>query len=440
MALAVVAIIGRPNVGKSSLLNALAGEMISIVEPSAGVTRDRVSTIIEKDDRYFELIDTGGYGIVDADHLGEHIEGQILQAIESANLVVFMVDIRDGLMPMDKTIARLLRKGELDVIGVANKADTARMFPAAAEFSRLGFGEFLCISAKHNLNKAVLLDKIFEKIEHLESARPAKPVMKIAIVGKRNSGKSTLVNAMVGTERVIVSETPGTTRDAIDVRFEKDGKTIVAIDTAGIRKKSKIADSIEFYSYVRATRSIRRADVVLFLIDATLPVSQVDKKIAKFIADEYKSCIMVVNKWDLAKDSAVTGNYEEYLTKLLPGLRYAPIAFTTATEAKNVQSVLDLAAEIFKQTVLWIPTAKLNKAFEAIKAEKTGAVKRKAGRPKIYYVTQIAVNPITMLMFVNNPELFEENYRRFIINRLRELLPIDEVPIRLLARSHRNSG
>ena len=433
MALAVVSIIGRPNVGKSSLLNALAGSMISIVEPTAGVTRDRVSTIIEKDERYFELIDTGGYGIVDADHLGEHIEGQILQAIESANLVVLMVDIRDGLMPLDEAIGRLLRKGELDVIGVANKADTARMFPAAGEFSKLGFGEFLCISAKNNLNKAVLLDKILEKIEHLESSRPAKPVMKIAIVGKRNSGKSTLVNAMVGSERVIVSETPGTTRDAIDVRFEKDGKTIIAIDTAGIRKKSKIADSIEFYSYVRATRSIRRADVVMFLIDSTVPVSQVDKKIARFIAEEYKSCTMVVNKWDLAKDSAVTSDYEEYLTKLLPGLRYAPIAFTTATEAKNVQSVLDLAAEIFKQTVLWIPTAKLNKAFETIKQEKIG-------RPKIYYVTQIAVNPITILMFVNNPELFEENYRRFIIGRLRELLPIDEVPIRLLARSHRNSG
>jgi GTP-binding protein len=433
MALAVVAIIGRPNVGKSSLLNALAGKMISIVEPSAGVTRDRVSTIIGKEERYFELIDTGGYGIVDADHLGEHIEGQILQAIESANLVLFMVDIRDGLMPLDKAIGRLLRKGELDVIGVANKADTARMFPAAGEFSKLGFGEFLCISAKNNLNKAVLLDRIFEKIEHLESSRPAKPVMKIAIVGKRNSGKSTLVNAMVGSERVIVSETPGTTRDAIDVRFEKDGKTIIAIDTAGIRKKSKIADNIEFYSYVRATRSIRRADVVMFLIDSTVPVSQVDKKIARFIAEEYKSCIMVVNKWDLAKDSAVTSDYEEYLTKLLPGLRYAPIAFTTATEAKNVQSVLDLAAEIFKQTILWIPTAKLNKAFETIKQEKIG-------RPKIYYTTQIAVKPITILMFVNKPDLFEENYRRFITGRLRELLPIDEVPIRLLTRSHRNSG
>jgi len=441
MALAVVAIIGRPNVGKSSLLNALAGERISIVEPSAGVTRDRVSTIIGRDERYFELVDTGGYGITDSDELSSHIEGQIHQAIESANLVIFMVDIRDGLVPLDEKIARLLRKSGLDVIGVANKADTARMFPAAGEFSRLGFGEFLCVSVTNNLNKNVLLDKVFAKVGTGESVKPTEPVMKIAIVGKRNTGKSTLVNAMVGSERVIVSETPGTTRDAIDVRFEKNGKTIVVIDTAGIRKKSKIADSIEFYSYVRATQSIQRADVVLFLIDATVEVSQVDKKIARFIADEYKSCIIVINKWDLAKDKAVTGAYEEYLTKLLPGLRYAPIAFTTATEAKNVQSVLDLAAELFKQATTQIPTAKLNKAFEIIKAEKVGASKRgKGGWPKIYYVTQIATKPVTILMFVNRPELFEENYRRFIIGRLRELLPIEEVPIRLLARSHRNSG
>jgi len=439
MALPIVAIIGRPNVGKSSLLNALAGRMISIVEPTAGVTRDRVSTFIPpragRKEGYFELVDTGGYGIVDSDRLSEHIEQQILKAIESAQLVLFMVDIRDGLVPLDEKIARLLRKNNMDVIGVANKADTAKMFPAAAEFSKLGFGEFLCISAKNNLNKAVLLDRIFDKLAALEPGCPTEPVMKIAIVGRRNTGKSTLVNAMAGSERVIVSETPGTTRDAIDVRFEKDGKTIIVIDTAGIRKKSKMANSIDFYSYVRATRSIRRADVVLLMIDATVPVSQVDKKLAKFIAEEHKSCIIVINKWDLAKDSAATDDYREYLTKLLPGLKYAPIAFTTATEAKNVQSVLDLTAEIFKQTTMWIPTAKLNKAFEILKQEKIGAAKGgKKGQPKIYYVTQIAVNPITILMFVNRPELFEENYRRFITNRLRAMLPIDEVPIKLLAR------
>ncbi|MHC4172798.1 MAG: ribosome biogenesis GTPase Der [Planctomycetota bacterium] len=444
MSLPTVSIIGRPNVGKSSLLNALAGQMISIVEPTAGVTRDRVSTFIGRDDRYFELIDTGGYGVVDSDQLSDHIEQQILQAIESANLILFMVDIRDGLVPLDKTIARLLRKNDLDVIGVANKADTVKLFPAAAEFSKLGFGEFLCISTKNNINKNVLLDKIFDKLATLKSGRPVKPAMKIAIIGKRNTGKSTLVNAMVGSERVIVSETPGTTRDAVDVRFEKDGKTIVVIDTAGIRKKSQIAGSIEFYSYVRATRSIRRADVVLFLIDATTAVSQVDKKLARFITEEYKSCIIIINKWDLAKDAATSDDYEDYLTKSLPGLRYAPIALTTATKAKNVQSVLDLTAEIFKQTTTPIPTAKLNKVFEIIKAESIGATKRrrsakagKAGWPKIYYATQIAVNPITILMFVNKPQLFEENFRRFIAGRLRELLPIEEVPIRLLARSHR---
>ena len=438
MALPKVAIIGRPNVGKSSLLNALAGAMISIVEPTAGVTRDRVSTFVGRDERYFELIDTGGYGIVDSDQLSEHIEQQIIQAIESAQLVLFMVDIRDGLVPLDEQIAQLLRKNDLDVIGVANKADTAKMFPAAGEFSKLGFGEFLCVSVKNNLNKAVLLDIIFDKISALEPGKPAKVDMKVAIVGKRNAGKSTLVNAMAGAERVIVSQTPGTTRDAVDVHFEKDGKTIIVIDTAGVRKKSRMANSIEFYSYVRAERSVRRADVVLLIIDATVPLSQVDKKLAKLIAEENKSCIIIINKWDLAKDSAATEDYREYLTKVLPGLKYAPIAFTTATEAKNIQSVLDLTTEIFKQATTWISTVKLNKAFEIIKQERIGTSRaKKKGWPKIYYATQIAINPITLLMFVNKPDLFEENYRRYIVNRLRTLLPVEEVPIRLLARPHR---
>jgi GTP-binding protein len=426
-------------VGKSSLLNALAGERISIVEPTAGVTRDRLSTFIGRDDRYFELVDTGGYGIVDSDQLSDHVERQIMQAVESANLVLFIVDIREGLTPLDDKIARLLRKNKMDVIGVANKADNVKLFPAAGEFARLGFGEFLCLSAQNNLNKSVLLDHVFERLSHLEAGgAPAEPTMKIAMVGKRNAGKSSLVNAIAGSERVIVSEVPGTTRDAVDVRIEKDGKTLIVIDTAGIRKKGKMADSIEFYGYVRATHSIGRADVVWFLIDATVPVSQVDKRLARRIAEEYRSCILVVNKWDLAKEVAATGAYEEYLTATLPVLKYAPIAFTTATAARNVQSALDLSAELFKQANTWVSTGRLNKAFELIRSERTGARRKSATWPRIYYATQIAVNPVTILMFVNNPKLFDENYMRYVVSRLQSLLPVSEVPIRLVARSHRS--
>ncbi len=441
MGLPTVAIVGRPNVGKSSLLNALAGKMISIVDPTAGVTRDRVSTFINRDERYFELIDTGGYGIVDSDELSGHIEQQIFQAMTSANLVIFMTDVRDGVTPLDKKIAQLLRKHDLAVIGVANKADSAKMFSAAGEFTRLGFGDFLCISAQNNLNKSVLLDTIFDRLADNDAmGAPPEPVMKIAMVGKRNAGKSSMVNAIAGSDRVIVSEIPGTTRDAVDVRIEKDGQTLIVIDTAGVRKKGKMADNIEFYSYVRATRSIERADVVWFLIDATLPMSQVDKRLARLIAEEHKSCIIVVNKWDLAKDSADTGDYEDYLTAMLPALKYAPLAFTTATDGRNVQGVLDLSAELFKQANTRVGTGRLNKAFEIIRDERTGAKRTGTGWPRVYYATQIATNPVTILMFVNNPKLFDENYLRYMERRLQELLPVGEVPVRLFSRSHRSDS
>jgi len=435
MALPVVAIIGRPNVGKSSLFNWLAGRMISIVEPTPGVTRDRVSAIVEREGRYFELIDTGGYGIVDADHLESHVHQQIQLAIESADLVLFVTDVREGIMPLDQTITQLLRKGNLNIMGVANKADGAKLFPEAGVFGRLGFGEFLCVSAKNNVNKTEILDAIFDRLKDIESTRPEKPVMKIAIVGKRNAGKSSMVNAIVGQSRCIVSEMPGTTRDAIDVRFVKDGQTIVVIDTPGVKKKSSLSGDIEFYSFVRATSSVKRADVVLLMIDAATPISQPDKKLAQLISEENKACIIVVNKWDLAKDTAGSEQYEAYLTKLLPGLSYAPIAFTTANKAKNVISVLDLAGEIFKQATTWIPTPKLNSAFEIIKEEQAGGGAR--GRPRMYYATQVAVNPVTLLLFVNKLDLFDENYRRFLIGRLTNLLPIAEVPIRLVVRAHR---
>ena len=437
MALPIVTIIGRPNVGKSSLLNALTGKMISIVDPTAGVTRDRVSAIVEQSDRFFELIDTGGYGIVDAHELTEHIENQIHQSISTADLVLFVVDIREGVMPLDKKIATLLRKHDLNVILVANKADSAKMFGAAGEFARLGFGEALCVSATNNLNKSPLLERIITELEHLPKEAPGKEVMKIAVVGKRNAGKSTFINAVVGQDRVIVSEIPGTTRDAVDVRFEKDGRQFVIIDTAGVRKKNKMASDIEFYSYTRATRSIRRADVVLFMVDATLELSQVDKKLAHLINDEHKACILVVNKWDLAKDVADTDSYADYIEQVMPAMKHVPIAFTTATDGKNVQSVLDLAAEIFKLASTKIPTARLNKAIEKVAAENIGGSRKKSGYPKIYYGTQVATLPVTILLFVNNPSLFDNAYQRFIINRLREMLDIEEIPIRLLLRPRR---
>ncbi len=439
MGLPTVAIIGRPNVGKSSLLNALAGEQISIVEPTAGVTRDRISTLININERYLELVDTGGYGIVDTDALTEHVTHQIHQAITTADLALFMVDVREGMVPLDEEIARIVRRQNLNVIGVANKADSARLFGNAGEFQRLGLGEFLCISAKNNVNKSVLLERIEEALSSHDHEVPCRPDIKIALIGKRNAGKSTLVNAMAGGERVIVSEIPGTTRDAVDVRIEKDGRTLLIIDTAGVRKKNKMSNDIEFYSYVRATRSIHRADIVLFLIDAAVPVSQVDKKLAQLIQEEYKTCILVINKWDLARDVAVTDDYEDYLSKKLPGLRFAPIAFTTAAEGKNVQTLLDLSANLHKQATTEISTAQLNRAFTAIKAEKVGAKNKSGAWPKFYYATQISTNPVTILMFVNNPKLFDESYRRFIIGRLRTALPIGEVPIRLLARSHREA-
>jgi len=439
MSLPVVAIIGRPNVGKSSLFNALAGRMISIVEPTAGVTRDRISAIVEYNDRYFELVDTGGYGIVDSDQLKEHIENQIHQAISSADLVIFIVDIRDGLVPLDKQIAQLLRKNDISVILVANKADEAKMFPAAAEFGKLGFGNALCVSVTNNLNKQILVEKITELLKDRASEKPQDVEMKLAIVGKRNAGKSTFTNSIVGADRVIVSEIPGTTRDSIDVRFEKDGKTFIVIDTAGIRKKSSIKDSIDFYSFTRVMSSVRRADVILLLIDATEPVSQVDKKLTAFIADEYKACILVINKWDLAKGKASSDDYADYLTKTLPQLSYAPIAFTTATESKNIQSVLDLARELYKQATTKISTSKLNKAIEQISSQRPGGKSKTSGFPKIYYATQVATKPVTILLFVNKTEFFGENYKRFLIGRLRDHLGFAEVPIRLLIRPRRKN-
>jgi len=261
MSLPIVAIVGRPNVGKSSLLNMVVRERISIVDPTPGVTRDRISVVCSEHDCYFELVDTGGYGIEDKDDLTEHVEEQIRLAIGLASMVIFVVDTRTGLVPLDQKVAELLRKNNISPLLVANKVDTDKWQPQAAEFLRLGFGDPLCVSAQQGWGRQDLIDAVVEKIGPLEGESPPQPAMKIAVVGKRNVGKSTFINALAGEGRVIASDVPGTTRDAVDVTFDIGGRTLVAIDTAGVRKKSKL-DDIEFYSYNRATKAILRSDVV----------------------------------------------------------------------------------------------------------------------------------------------------------------------------------
>lgn len=439
MALPVVAIVGRPNVGKSSLFNLLARRRTAIVEPTAGVTRDRVTTVCDIDDLYFELVDTGGHGVVDRDDLDEHVERQIQYAIDQAHVILFVVDAREGVTPLDRDTADLLRRhGRADrVCLIANKVDNPRLETNLGEFARLGFAEPLAVSAIAGFGRSALEELLRQLIEGITDEVPAEPVMKLAIVGKRNTGKSSFINALAGEERVIVSEIPGTTRDSIDVRFEKDGRVLVAIDTAGVRKKGKIADDIEFYAYSRATRSIRRADVVLLLIDATVPVGQVDKRLAQLIASEHKPCVLVVNKWDLAKGRASSEDYGDYLDKVLPEVDYAPVAFTSAINGRNLDATIDLATELFKQSRTRVGTGALNQALRQALAANTPRGKRGRKAPKLFYATQVSTQPPTIVIFVNSPELVATNYKRFLLNRFRETLPYDEIPIRLIFRARR---
>ena len=439
MALPVVAIVGRPNVGKSSLFNLLARRRTSIVEPTAGVTRDRVSAVCDIDEAYFELVDTGGHGVVDRDDLSEHVERQIRYAIEQAHLILFVVDVRDGVTPLDLDTAELLRRyGRSEHVHlIANKVDAEHFEVGLGEFTRLGFGEAMPVSAVHGRGRTALRALIRDAVCDLADEAPAVVVMKIAIVGKRNAGKSMFINALAGEDRVIVSEVPGTTRDSIDVRIEKDGRTILAIDTAGVRKKTKIADSVEFYAHLRAVQSIRRADVVLFLIDATLPVGQVDKRLSQLIAEEHKPCILVVNKWDLAKGRASSEDYGDYLSKVMPQLDYAPVAFTSAVTGRNTASTVDLASELFKQAQTRIGTGRLNQVLQQALDAHTPRARRGRKAPRIFYATQVATGPPTIVLFVSAPEAVTQNYERFLINRFREQLPFPEIPIRLLMRPRR---
>jgi GTP-binding protein len=432
----VVAIVGRPNVGKSSLFNWLAGRRIAIVDPTAGVTRDRVSTLIPVGERYVELTDTGGIGVEDVDNLTAEVERQIQTAIDQAHVLLLVVDGRTGLMPLDEEVARRLRYVDKPVICVANKCDVPEIDANASEFYKLGRGKLVCVSAQQKRGRDELLGLIAERLPSAEELEtPAEASLKLAIVGRRNTGKSTFINCLARAERVIVSEVPGTTRDSVDVRFERDAKVIVAIDTAGVRKKKSLANDIEFYSMARAERSIRRADVVLLFFDPQMRVSKVDKQLAEYILDQSKPAVFVVNKWDLMVPMP-TEKMARYIKHTFPNLDHVPIAFITATSGKNVQAVLNLAQSLHKQASARVSTGDLNRVVRQA-LETNPPPMRQNRRAKVYYATQVATNPPTIVLFTNGPELFDNTYQRYLINTFRDQLPFQEVAIKLYLRQRK---
>ena len=441
MSLPKIAIVGRPNVGKSSLLNCIAGRRISIVEDTPGVTRDRISTPIllgnEEDAPFVELVDTGGMGIEDHDNLTDHVEGQISFGLRGADVIVFVVDAREGIVSLDKHVAGKLRKQKTPVILVANKIDEAALITEIAEFRKLGFGPAIAISARHNRNIPELLNRLREEVAHLPLEKPLPADLQLAIVGKRNAGKSTLINKLAGEDRVIVSEVPGTTRDSVDVQIELEGRTLTLIDTAGVKKKRKLSNDIEFYSQHRSFRSIRRADVVAMVIDASLPVSQVDKNLAGVIMEEHKPVMIVVNKWDLAQDKATPDDYLEYFSKEFPGLAFAPISFISATEDVNIEQTINLAYQLWSQANERVTTGVLNAAIKEILEKRGPSHKAGTKPPKIYYASQVSTAPPTIVCFVNDTRSFDEGYQRFMVNQFREYLPYPEIPIRLFLRGRK---
>lgn len=440
MGIPVVAIVGRPNVGKSSLFNWLVGKRISIVEPTAGVTRDRVSRLVEVKGRFFNLTDTGGIGIVDVDDLNDDVDRQIQAALDQADLILFVVDARSGPMPLDEVVSHRLRALGKTVICAANKCDTDKFEDDAGEFHRLGYQPIVPVSAEQNRGKGQLLSAILKRLpEATDDAPPEKVHLEVAIVGRRNAGKSTFINSLAQEDRVIVSEIPGTTRDSVDVRFERDGKTFVAIDTAGVRNRSSLANSIEFYSLARAERSIRRADVVLHFFDATQKISRIDKQLTDYILEHHKPAVFVINKWDLVKDEATMAQFTDYVKKTFHMLDYVPIAYVTAMNGRNVHKVLNLAQTLVKQANARVTTGELNRTLKHA-VEMNPPITRMKRLPKIFYATQISTGPPTIVVFTNGPHLFDPTYERYLINVFRKNLPFTDVPIKLELRSRRGGS
>jgi GTP-binding protein len=427
----VVAIVGRPNVGKSTFFNYLAGRRISIIEDTPGVTRDRIYAESEWRGRKFTLIDTGGIETNSEDYIKQQMARQAQIAIDTADVIVLMVDIRTGLTAADEDVAVMLRKSAKPVIVAVNKCDSAgELPPEAYEFYNLGMGEIYPVSSIHGLGMGDILDAIYEKFPSEDHNSDEDDYIKVAVIGKPNAGKSSLINKILGEERVIVSDIPGTTRDAIDTFCEIDGKRYMFIDTAGIRRKSRIDENIEKYSIIRSWSAVDRADVCIIMIDANDGVTEQDTRIAGYAHEQGKASIIAVNKWDMIEKG--TGTLEDYRKKVykdLEFMNYAPVVFISAKTGQRVDRLYELIDFVNNQASFRVQTGVLNDVLnEAVAIVQPPSDKGK--RLKIYYMTQTGVKPPNFVVFVNDAELMHYSYERYLKNTLRSNFGFEGTPIR----------
>lgn len=433
----IVAIVGRPNVGKSTLFNRIAKKRVSIVEDIPGVTRDRIYMDAEWLNHEFTMIDTGGIELESKDKIYTSMRHQAQLAMEEADVILFVVDGKTGLTTADDEVAVLLRNTRKPVLLVVNKVDKPKDNTDIYEFYNLGLGEPIPISAANLFNLGDLLDKVVEALPKEAAAEEEADVIKVALIGRPNVGKSSLVNSLLGEERVIVSDVPGTTRDAIDTYYTKDDVKLILIDTAGMRRKAKIDLPVERYSVIRSLRAVDRADVVLMLIDAVDGVTEQDKKIAGYAHEAGKGVIIVVNKWDLVeKDSKTTLRFTETIRSELAFMQYAPVVFISALTKQRVNRVVELVKFVAEQHAMRIATSVLNQVVEDATAINPPPSER-GQRLKIYFATQAGVKPPTIVFFVNNPETMHFSYLRYLENKLREAFGFEGTPLNLVVRGRK---
>lgn len=430
----IVAVIGRPNVGKSTFFNRLAGKRISIVEDTPGVTRDRIYTEVEWLDHRFSLIDTGGLEPSTSELIPSQMRHQAELAIETADVIIFLVDGRVGLTARDREIAELLRKNHKPILLVVNKVDSHVHSEHYYDFYELGLGDPIEISSEMAYGIGDLLDQVVSHFPHSENIGEDEELIKVAVIGKPNVGKSSLVNHLLGEERVIVSDIAGTTRDAIDTPFSSDGQNYLLIDTAGLRRKSKIHDDVEHYSVIRAIAAIERADVCLLMIDGREGVTEQDKKVAGLSHENGKAMLILVNKWDLVeKDNKTVNHMTKDIRRELGFCQYAPILFVSVATGQRLNRILPMIQHIANQNALRVQTGVLNEVLaEATLMKQPPSDKGK--RLKIYYITQVSVKPPTFILFINDKELTHFSYLRYLENRIRESFGFEGTPLRFMYR------